>query len=77
MMPFVVWGVAICAVLAYWAAAAAAAGPAARKSARPASYATSTATGARTLGSCTTTSRGSTTATFATSARNPCQSGKA
>ena len=48
-----------------------------RKTARPASYATSSASGASRLDSCSTTDDGSTSATFATSASQPCQSGNA
>ena len=59
------------------AAADAAAGTACRNSAQPASNATSTASGASTVGPWTTTSTGSAPETFATSARKPCQSGNA
>ena len=48
-----------------------------RKSAQPASNATTTASAARSDGRCTTTRSGSSPATFAISATNPCQSGKA
>src|SRR6266511_3815657 len=48
-----------------------------RNSARPASYTTANATGAIALGSCSITCVGPTPPTFATSARNACQSGKA
>ena len=48
-----------------------------RKSAHPASNATSTASGARIDGRCVTTRSGSSPESFAISARKPCQSGKA
>ena len=48
-----------------------------RNKARPASYTTTKATGAIALGSCSITCVGLTPPTFATRARNACQSGKA
>ena len=56
---------------------AAAAAHARRNSAQPASYDVSSAIGARTVDSCSTTRAGSTPATFATSARKPCHNGNA
>ncbi len=48
-----------------------------RKTVRPTSYASRSASGARMLDSCRTTDVGSTCATLATSASQPCQSGNA
>src|SRR6266516_2721319 len=59
------------------AASTAAPSQAERNSARPASYTTANATGTIALGSCTITCAGPTPPTFATRARNACQSGKA
>ena len=65
------------ATIATPAAAEAAAGTTRRKIAHPASNPSTTASTASTVGPCRTTSTGSAPETFATSARKPCQSGKA